>query len=166
MRLVKQYLMAGAVAPTVLSLTACGSAAESRVSSNRPAEQAKAAAQQMPAAEQLVRVTDSQGTTLTLHLNGSPAAKDLCAQLPLDIAVENYSTNEKIFYPPKKLNTADTPMAKPKVGMVAYYAPWDDVVLFYAPLNGGELYELGYVEEDAGQIEKLSGTLHIEQVHP
>ena len=97
MRLVKQYLMAGAVALTVLSLTACGSAAESRVSSNRPAEQAKAAAQQMPAAEQLVRVTDSQGTTLTLHLNGSPAAKDLCAQLPLDIAVENYSTNEKIF---------------------------------------------------------------------
>lgn len=142
MRLVKQYLMAGAVALTVLSLTACGSAAESRGSSTRPAEQAKAAAQQ------------------------TPAAKDLCAQLPLDIAVENYSTNEKIFYPPKKLNTADTPMAKPKVGMVAYYAPWDDVVLFYAPLNGGELYELGYVEEDAGQIEKLSGTLHIEQVHP
>ena len=103
---------------------------------------------------------------MTLHLNGSQAAKDLCAQLPLNIEVENYSTNEKIFYPPKKLHTADTPMAKPRVGMVAYYAPWDDVVLFYAPLDGGELYELGYVEEDVGQIEKLRGTLHIEQIHP
>lgn len=166
MRQVKQYLMAGAVALTVLSLTACGSAAENAASSNRPAASAKAAEEQAPSETQLVRVTDSQGTTLTLHLNGSQAARDLCAQLPLNIEVENYSTNEKIFYPPKKLHTADTPMAKPRVGMVAYYAPWDDVVLFYAPLDGGELYELGYVEEDAGQIEKLSGTLHIEQIHP
>ena len=61
MRLVKQYLMAGAVALTVLSLTACGSAAESRGSSTRPAEQAKAAAQQTPAAEQIVRQPGGKG---------------------------------------------------------------------------------------------------------
>ena len=108
MKQVKQYLMAGAVALTVLSLTACGSAAENAASFNRPAASAKAAEEQAPSETQLVRVTDSQGTTLTLHLNGSQAAKDLCAQLPLDIEVENYSTNEKIFYPPKKLHTAES----------------------------------------------------------
>ena len=158
----KRWLMTGIIAVAAMSLAACGSAAGTKETA--AASAAKAAAQEKPA--QIVRVTDSQGTTLTLHLNGSQAAKDLCAQLPMDIEVQNYSTNEKIFYPPKKLNTANTPMAKPKVGMVAYFAPWDDVVFFYAPLDGGELYELGYVEEDAGQIAKLSGTIHIEQVDP
>ena len=160
----KRWLVTGIIAAAAMSLAACSSATDTNTAASGPNEKPAVAAQAQ--SEQIVRVTDSQGTTLTLHLNGSQAAKDLCAQLPLDIEVENYSTNEKIFYPPKKLHTADTPMAKPRVGMVAYYAPWDDVVLFYAPLDGGELYELGYVEEDAGQIEKLSGTLHIEQIHP
>lgn len=158
-----RWLMTGLIAIAALSLAACGSAAETNAGAAGPA----AAAQTAPAAAQcLVRVTDSEGTTLTLHLNGSQAAKDLCAQLPLEIDVENYSTNEKIFYPPQKLNTADTPMARPKVGMVAYYAPWDNVVFFYAPLNGGELYELGYIEEDSSQIARLTGRLRIEQIRP
>lgn len=155
-----RWLMTGLIAIAALSLAACGSAAETNAGAAGPAE----AAQTAPAAAQLVRVTDSEGTTL--HLNGSQAAKDLCAQLPLEIDVENYSTNEKIFYPPQKLNTADTPMARPKVGMVAYYAPWDNVVFFYAPLNGGELYELGYIEEDSSQIARLTGRLRIEQIRP
>lgn len=158
----KRWFVTGVIVVAAMSMMACSSATETKPMDDSPKKTATAQTQ----TEQLVRVTDSQGTTLTLHLNGSQAAQELCDQLPLDIAVENYSTNEKIFYPLQKLNTAGTPMAKPRVGMVAYYAPWDDVVLFYKPLDGDELYELGYVAEDAGQIEKLSGTLHIEQMHP
>lgn len=40
------------------------------------------------------------GGVVIYALNDSPAAGALYAQLPLTIAVEDYSTNEKIFYPP------------------------------------------------------------------
>ena len=54
----------------------------------------------------------------------------LAAQLPMDIDMENYSTNEKIFYPSQKLDTQQTPRAANKVGILAYYEPWGDIVFF------------------------------------
>jgi hypothetical protein len=65
----------------------------------------------------------ANGKTTVFELNNSPAARDLYAQLPLSTSVENYSNNEKIFYPPQKLNTTDTPQADAKAGPLAYYAP-------------------------------------------
>ena len=65
------------------------------------------------------------------ELNNSQAAKELYEQIPLTITVENYGSNEKIFYPPKKLHTTDTPLANAQFGTLAYYAPWGDVVMFY-----------------------------------
>jgi len=46
--------------------------------------------------------------TTVFELNNSLVARDLYSQLPLSIKIEDYSDNEKIFYPPKKLNIADT----------------------------------------------------------
>ena len=43
----------------------------------------------------------SNGNTIVYGLNDCQAAMDLYAQLPLTIEVEDYSTNEKIFYPPE-----------------------------------------------------------------
>ena len=48
----------------------------------------------------------------------------------LTIEVEDYSTNEKIFYPPQALDTTDAPLAEGGAGVLAYYAPWGDVVMF------------------------------------
>ena len=45
----------------------------------------------------------SNGNTIVYGLNGSQAAKDLYAQLPLTIEVEDYSTNEKYFTHPESL---------------------------------------------------------------
>jgi hypothetical protein len=74
----------------------------------------------------------ANGKTVVVELNDSTAAKTLYDQLPLSIAVENFGGNEKIFYPPEKLDTANTPLAEScKVGTLAYYAPWGDVVMFY-----------------------------------
>ena len=39
------------------------------------------------------------------ELNNSQAAAELYDQLPLTLEVEDYSTNEKIFYPPEALDT-------------------------------------------------------------
>ncbi|WP_245747977.1 cyclophilin-like fold protein [Methanolobus profundi] len=107
----------------------------------------------------------SNGKTTIFELNDGKAAKDLYEQLPLTIDVEDFSNNEKIFYPPKKLDTTNTPMANAKAGTLAYYAPWGDVVMFYASFgSAGGLYELGNVVSGGEHIKNMSGTILIEKV--
>ncbi|NMS89984.1 hypothetical protein HGQ85_08570 [Clostridioides difficile] len=102
------------------------------------------------------------GNTIVYELNDSQAAKDLYAQLPLTMEVENFSTNEKIFYPHKKLNTTDTPMANADKGTLAYYSPWDDVVMFYDYSgSNSNLYELGVAISGEDYIDTLSKTIKI-----
>ncbi len=114
--------------------------------------------------EAVMRMTvNADGNTIIFELNDSQAAKDLFAQLPLQIDVENYSSNEKIFYPPKKLKTANTPLVKSaQSGTLAYYAPWGDVVMFYGRFGSASgLYELGDAVQGAEHIKDLSGSLQI-----
>ena len=106
----------------------------------------------------------ANGKTTVFELNNSPAARDLYAQLPLSITVENYGNNEKIFYPPKKLNTNDTPRADARAGTLAYYAPWGDVVMFYGSFGSAKgLYELGHAVSGSEYIQRMSGTIRIEK---
>ena len=110
-----------------------------------------------------IKVT-SKGKTTLFTLNDSQAAKDLYDQLPLTIGVENFSSDEKIFYPPRKLNTADTPRANAKVGTLAYYAPWGDVVMFYGNFGSASgLYELGQAQSGEQFIKNMSGDITIEK---
>ena len=104
------------------------------------------------------------GATVAFELNDSPAARSLLAQLPLTLEVEPYSSNEQTFYPPEKLDTADTPaITSAEAGTLAYFAPWGDVVMFYEDFSGGSggLYELGSVMEGMDAIQSLSGTIII-----
>ncbi|WP_245596178.1 cyclophilin-like fold protein [Methanolobus tindarius] len=106
----------------------------------------------------------ANGNTTIFELNDGKAAKDLYEQLPLTIDVEDFSNNEKIFYPPKKLDTTDTPMANAKAGTLAYYAPWGDVVMFYEKFgSAGGLYELGKAVSGGEHIKNMSGTIVIEK---
>ena len=76
--------------------------------------------------------------------------------------MEDYSTNEKIFYPPGKLDASDAPVADAGKGTLAYYAPWGDVVMFYDYFGkGSSLYELGTVISGEEFIEALSGSVEI-----
>jgi len=106
----------------------------------------------------------ANGMTTVFELNNSPAARDLYSQLPLSIKIEDYSDNEKIFYPPRKLNTADTPMAAAKAGTLAYYAPWGDVVMFYKDFGSASgLYEIGHAISGSENIPEMSGTVQIDK---
>ena len=97
------------------------------------------------------------------ELNDSPAAQSLLSQLPLTVAVEDFSTNEKVFYPPQELDTSDTPLAEGGAGTLAYYAPWGDVVLFYDSFSAnGSLYELGEAVSGAEDISQMTGTITVE----
>ena len=107
----------------------------------------------------------ANGKTTVFELNNSPVARDLYAQLPLSIIVENYGNNEKIFYPPEKLNISDTPKADAQAGSLAYYAPWGDVVMFYVRFGSAAgLYELGHAISGSEYIRGMSGTIQIEKV--
>ncbi|MDH4944153.1 cyclophilin-like fold protein [Sulfurimonas sp. C5] len=104
----------------------------------------------------------SNDIKIVFQLNNSKAAKELYGQLPLEIKVENFSDNEKIFYPPTKLSIVDSPMANAKNGTLAYYAPWGDVVMFYKDFgNASGLYELGRCIKGCEDIKNISGTIKI-----
>jgi len=110
-------------------------------------------------------IVNASGQRIVFALNDSKAARDLQRQLPLTLAVENYGSNEKIFYPPEKLDTANTPPVRGvQPGTLAYYAPWGDVVMFYGPAApAAGLYELGHAIEGGELIGMLSGTILLEK---
>lgn len=113
-----------------------------------------------------MQVKGEDGQNIVFRLNDSPAANALYEQLPLTIPVEDYSHNEKIFYPPNELNTNDTPLARGSSGTLAYYAPWGDVVLFYGEFDGaGGLYELGEAVSGTDRIESLTGEIQINTIN-
>ena len=104
-------------------------------------------------------------TQVVNELNDSHAAQSLLSKLPLTGAVEGFSTNEKVFYPPQELDTSDTPLAEGGAGTLAYYAPWGDVVLFYDSFSAnGSLFELGEAVSGVENIGQMSGTITVETV--
>ncbi len=105
---------------------------------------------------------EANGSTIMFELNDSSAAKSLYDQLPLTIEVQNYSSDEKIFYPPEALDTSDTPLANAVTGTLAYFEPWGDVVMYYDDFGSySGLYELGTVVSGEEYISILSGTVTI-----
>ena len=101
------------------------------------------------------------------ELNDSAAADALYKMLPFTTEVEDYSTNEKIFYPPEELVSVETPLAVSDMdgGTLAYYEPWGNVVMFYDGFNeNSSLYELGYAVSGAELISSMSGTITVEAI--
>lgn len=95
-------------------------------------------------------------------LNDSPAALSLYKQLPIEVEVENYGSNEKIFYPPEELDTEGGIEGGGEAGVLAYFSPWGNVVMYYGPFDAYPgLYILGEAVDFAGEIENLSGTIFI-----
>ena len=101
-----------------------------------------------------------------MKISVSDGSHDLYNQLPLTVEAENFSSNEKIFYPSNELNIDDTPRANDGGrGVLAYYEPWGDVVMFYDSFSSASgLYELGKAIENENQISNLSGKITIDKV--
>lgn len=112
--------------------------------------------------EGMVISVRSGDVEIVYMLNDSDAAKALYAQLPLTLEVEPYSSNEMIFYPPAKLTTANTPLSDSRPGSLSYYAPWGDVVMFYAVgAPNSSLYELGTAVSGQENISSLGKTVTV-----
>lgn len=152
-----------------ISLTACG------VGNVQPAipppvvpssiTQDVAEPSEKPTSELTIQVTGEQGETILFALNNSNAAKSLYEQLPLSLEIEDYSDDEKIFYPPEKLDTSNSPMAEGPVGTLAYYAPWGDVAIYYDACAGASgLYQLGQALSGTEHISSMQGVIRLEAV--
>lgn len=165
----KKMTAALCVLLSIFVLPACGQTQ----SESAPQPVTETASGQVPQASEPESAADAvrrirvqaNGNTIVFELNDSQAAQALYEQLPLTVEVENFSTNEKIFYPPEELAVANTPAAESgDAGILAYYAPWGDVVLFYDDFRSASgLYELGHAVSGSEHISAMSGTIQIER---
>ena len=105
--------------------------------------------------------------TFRAKLQDSPAARDLIAQLPLTVVMTDHGGVEKTGPLPGPLSLEGQPEgADPDVGDVGYYAPGNDLVLYY----GDQSYYpgivvLGRMDGDAAErIADMDGsvTAHVE----
>jgi hypothetical protein len=65
-------------------------------------------------------------------LDNTPSAQDLFSMLPLSLGIEDYGSNEKIAYLPRKLaQQGAVPFQGEALGDLCYYAPWGNLVFFY-----------------------------------
>ena len=69
----------------------------------------------------------------TASLYNNASARDFASTLPLDLAIEDYSNNEKIAHLPRKLSEEGSgPFANEAPGDLCYYAPWGNLAFFHA----------------------------------
>jgi len=110
-----------------------------------------------------IRVSDGTNV-ITFELNETSAARSLYQMLPLEVAVQNYSNNEKIFYPPTTIGYGtDCIEGDCPAGTLALFSPWGNVVMYYgAASRYSGLYILGKATEGAASISRLSGTIRVE----
>lgn len=67
-------------------------------------------------------------------LEDTASARELFAILPLDLKIRDYGDNEKIAYLPRKLSgDGSARINNEAVGDLCYYAPWGNLVMYYAP---------------------------------
>jgi hypothetical protein len=71
--------------------------------------------------------------TFTVTLDDNPTVRDFVSMLPLDLSIEDYSTNEKIAYLPRKLTEEGSgPFSNESAGDFCYFAPWGNLVFYHA----------------------------------
>jgi hypothetical protein len=105
------------------------------------------------------------GTSMTATLYDNPSARDFASMLPLDLTIDDYSSNEKIAYLPRKLDEEGSgPFANEAPGDLAYYAPWGNLAFFHGSYRySAGLIRPGRIDGDiAPLLARGKFDLHIE----
>ena len=107
----------------------------------------------------------ANGKEIVFALNDTSVSRSFYAQLPLTVDVENYSNNEKIFQPPKKLDCSNAQEGACPVGSIAYFSPWNNVCMYYGDMSRySGLYVMGKAVSGTEQIRNITGKVKIEAV--
>lgn len=105
------------------------------------------------------------GRSMTATLYDNPSARDFASMLPLDLTIDDYSTNEKIAYLPRKLTEEGSGrFGNERPGDLAYYAPWGNLAFFYGSYRySSGLIRLGRIDGDiAPLLARGKFDLHVE----
>lgn len=89
-------------------------------------------------------------------LEDNPTSQRFWQQLPLESKLDNYSHNEKIFYPPTKLSTKNGTAYAGKTGDITYYAPWGNIAMFIDKGTPQPAQGLIYMGKFEGDLTALS----------
>ncbi|WP_082447809.1 cyclophilin-like fold protein [Xylophilus sp. Leaf220] len=82
----------------------------------------------------MVRIAVDGVVIATGLLDDNASARNFAALLPLDLLLNDYEATEKIAHLPRRLSTVGAPTSwTPSAGDIAYYAPWGNLAIFYAP---------------------------------
>ncbi|WP_109078354.1 cyclophilin-like fold protein [Aggregatibacter kilianii] len=101
---------------------------------------------------------DSDVYSATLEEN--PTSQSFWQLLPLESKLDNYSHNEKIFYPSHKLSAENAPESyAANAGDITYYAPWGNVAMFFE--QGEKATGLIYLGKFNGDLTALSQSSRI-----
>lgn len=88
------------------------------------------------------------GHEMTATLYDNPSARDFTSMLPLDLEIDDFGSNEKIAYLPRKLTVeGHGPFSNERPYDLCYYMPWGNLAMFYADYNHPGLIRLGRFEE-------------------
>lgn len=106
-----------------------------------------------------IRITTS-GQSFIAVLEDSETARDFASLLPIDLPLSDYNETEKVADLPRRLSTEGASEgAEPKVGDIAYYAPWRNLAIYYRDFAYSRgLVPLGRLEGDAEALAKLGPT--------
>lgn len=90
----------------------------------------------------------------TATLENSPSAHDLVSMLPLDLTIDDYSSNEKIAYLPRKLTEEGSGRFwNEAVGDLCYYAPWGNLAMFHGSYRWSRgLIRLGRLDQGPASL--------------
>jgi hypothetical protein len=132
----------------VLALASCLCAGTSRAGDGPPARATTGATMKL----RLV----TADAVVTASLDDSATARDFASLLPLTLTLRDHARTEKVSDLPRKLTTTGAPSgADPRVGDIAYYAPWGNLAIFYRDFRYSDgLVTLGRIESG---LAKLAG---------
>ena len=89
-----------------------------------------------------------ENTTLNATLDNNATSRDFVSLLPLTLTLKDHAQTEKVSDLPKKLSTQGAPAGHdPKVGEIAYYAPWGNLAIYYKDFEySSGLVKLGRID--------------------
>lgn len=102
-------------------------------------------AQENPAMRLRCRFADQD---FTYRLLDNPTVRDLVSLLPLELTIEDFSTNEKLSHLPRRLDEGGlADFADEAAGDLCYFRGWGNLAFFHGPYGyRGDLIRLGHIE--------------------
>lgn len=103
------------------------------------------------------------GNEVFVRLDDNVASREFLGMLPLTLTFEDFNSTEKIATLPNELSTEGLPSGyTPEVGDFSYYAPWENISVFYKDFRySNSLYKLGTIESGTEIIENINGDFEV-----